>query len=73
MNFLTPQSKLWILDTGVVDSLTAPKCTCPPKVVVIGMILGRLVKTIDISSAWEPSSLLQNIIVEHTLAGKTFM
>ncbi|CAB3230098.1 unnamed protein product [Arctia plantaginis] len=71
--YLDHFSKLWILDSGVVDTLTAPKCTCPPKVIVVSMVLGKLVKIIDISSAWEPNSLLQNIVIEHTLAGKTFI
>ncbi|KAF9824596.1 hypothetical protein SFRURICE_004053, partial [Spodoptera frugiperda] len=66
--------KLWILDTGVIDTLTNPKCTCPPKVVVINLLFGKLVKRIDISSSLlEANSLLQTIVVEYDLGGNTFI
>ncbi|XP_075973495.1 uncharacterized protein LOC142974831 isoform X2 [Anticarsia gemmatalis] len=71
--YLDHLSKLWILDSGTVDTLLTPQCTCPPKVVVLNMFFGKQVKTIDISSLSEPNSLLQNIAVEYTIVGKTFI
>ncbi|XP_049869384.1 uncharacterized protein LOC126369135 [Pectinophora gossypiella] len=62
---------LWVLDTGVVDALERPRCTCPPKVVVISITLRRLTKHIQLTSI-EASSLLQNIVVEHGI-GKAFV
>ncbi|KAJ8730122.1 hypothetical protein PYW07_017160 [Mythimna separata] len=71
--YLDHLGKLWVLDTGVIDTLANPRCTCPPKVVVINLLLGKLIKRIDISSLLEANSLLQNIVVEYGLGGKTFI
>ncbi|KAJ8728128.1 hypothetical protein PYW08_016513 [Mythimna loreyi] len=71
--YLDHLGKLWVLDTGVIDTLANPRCTCPPKVVVINLLLGKLIKRIDISSLLEPTSLLQNIVVEYGIGGKTFI
>ncbi|XP_035432240.1 uncharacterized protein LOC118264030 isoform X1 [Spodoptera frugiperda] len=72
--YLDHLGKLWILDTGVIDTLANPKCTCPPKVVVINLLFGKLVKRIDISSSLlEANSLLQTIVVEYDLGGNTFI
>ncbi|KAH9633406.1 hypothetical protein HF086_004120 [Spodoptera exigua] len=70
----TAPGKLWILDTGVIDTLTNPKCTCPPKIVIINLLFGKLTKRIDISSSLlEANSLLQNIVVEYDLGGNAFI
>ncbi|CAH0579243.1 unnamed protein product [Chrysodeixis includens] len=70
--YLDHLGKLWVLDSGIVDTVASPQCTCPPKVVVINLLLRKLVKRIDISSLLEATSLIQNIVVEHEL-GKTFI
>ncbi|XP_021192107.3 uncharacterized protein LOC110377503 [Helicoverpa armigera] len=71
--YLDHLGKLWILDTGVIDTLSNPQCTCPPKVVVVNLLLGKLIKRIDISSLMEANSLLQNIVVEYSLGGNAFI
>ncbi|CAH0701225.1 unnamed protein product [Spodoptera exigua] len=72
--YLDHLGKLWILDTGVIDTLTNPKCTCPPKIVIINLLFGKLTKRIDISSSLlEANSLLQNIVVEYDLGGNAFI
>uniref|UniRef100_A0A2A4JAJ6 ubiquitinyl hydrolase 1 n=1 Tax=Heliothis virescens TaxID=7102 RepID=A0A2A4JAJ6_HELVI len=71
--YLDHLGKLWILDTGIIDTLSNPQCTCPPKVVVVNLLLGKLIKRIDISSLMEANSLLQNIVVEYALGGNAFI
>ncbi|XP_063533589.1 uncharacterized protein LOC134743887 [Cydia strobilella] len=63
---------LWILDSGIIDTLEAPRCTCKPKVVVISTLLRTVTKLLDLTTA-EPSSLLQNVVVDYGLSGKPFV
>ncbi|KPJ02794.1 Protein yellow [Papilio xuthus] len=60
---------LWVLDSGIVDTIDNPRCTCPPKVVVINVVLKKVTKTIKLTSTVEPMSQLQNIVVEYTITG----
>ncbi|XP_030022184.2 uncharacterized protein LOC115441511 [Manduca sexta] len=71
--YLDNLGNLWVLDTGIIDTLESPRCTCPPKVTVISILLGKITKRIDISVLAEPNSLLQNIVVEYGHVGKIFI
>ncbi|XP_038212207.1 major royal jelly protein 5-like isoform X2 [Zerene cesonia] len=71
--YLDNFGNLWILDSGIIETLVSPRCTCPPKIVSISLPLKKLTKHIDLSHLTEPTSQLQNIVVEYTIAGKPFM
>ncbi|KAJ0177196.1 hypothetical protein K1T71_007205 [Dendrolimus kikuchii] len=71
--YLDHLGNLWILDSGIIDTLESPRCTCPPKVVVISLILDKLISRIDISYLAEPNSLLQSLVVEYDISGKSFL
>ncbi|KAI8435952.1 hypothetical protein MSG28_004118 [Choristoneura fumiferana] len=64
---------LWVLDSGVVDALDSPHCTCKPKVVVISTILRKITKRLDLSSLTDSSSLLQYVVSEYVFGGKPFI
>jgi len=40
--FLDPQEVLWVLDTGVINSLEQPERKCPPKVVALNVKTGKV-------------------------------
>ena len=40
--FLDPEDILWVLDTGIVNSLDEPIRRCPPKVVAINVRTGKV-------------------------------
>ncbi|CAH2037594.1 unnamed protein product, partial [Iphiclides podalirius] len=63
---------LWILDTGIVETVESPRCTCPPKIVVFNVILKKMTKVVKLSSIVEATSQLQNIAVEYGIGGKVF-
>ncbi|KAI5651846.1 major royal jelly protein domain-containing protein [Phthorimaea operculella] len=69
--YLDPFGNLWILDTGVVETLDRPRCTCPPKVVVINIPRRKVTRLVTLTAV-EPTSLLQNIVVEYEW-GKSFI
>ena len=41
--FLDPQNILWVLDSGIINSLEEPIHQCPPKVVAINVKTGKVV------------------------------
>ncbi|XP_072931547.1 uncharacterized protein [Epargyreus clarus] len=64
---------LWVLDIGIIETAQSPRCTCPPKIVVISSTLGKVTKHIELSSLTEPTSQLQNLVIEYGLGGKTYV
>ncbi|XP_066592039.1 dopaminechrome tautomerase [Prorops nasuta] len=71
--FLDPQDILWILDTGVVNTLQEPIRKCPPKVVAFNIKTGKLVKTIDLSGLTCASSRLQYVVSDYSVDGRVFI
>ncbi|XP_015116467.1 major royal jelly protein 2 [Diachasma alloeum] len=72
--FLDPQHILWVLDTGIVDSLEPqPVRTCSPKVVAINVKTGKMVKTIDLSGMATSTSRLQYVVADYSADGRAFI
>jgi hypothetical protein len=71
--FLDPQDVLWMLDTGVVNSLDQPQRKCPPKVVAMNIKTGKIVKTIDLSGLTSASSRLQYVVADYNSDGSVFI
>lgn len=65
---------LWVLDTGVVQTLEdEPVQTCPPKVVAFNVRNGKLLKTITFEGLINKSSRLQYLAVDYGRDGRAFV
>lgn len=71
--FLDAQDILWVLDTGIVNTLEQVITRCPPKVVAINMKTGKLIKTIDLSEMANSTSRLQYLVVDYDLDGGSYL
>ncbi|XP_034939901.1 major royal jelly protein 1 [Chelonus insularis] len=67
------QDILWVLDVGVVNTLTQPVFRCGPKVVGIDVNTGKVVKTIDLSHLVTSLSRLQELSVDYPGDGSVFL
>lgn len=64
---------LWVLDTGIVNTLEQPVRRCAPKVVAIDTKTGQVVKIVDLSPFFAPTSRLQSLVVDYSAAGTPFI
>ncbi|KAH0954911.1 hypothetical protein HN011_011617 [Eciton burchellii] len=71
--YLDPQDILWVLDTGIVNSLEQSVRKCPPKVIALNVKTGKLVKTVDLSGLTSSTSRLQYIVADYSPDGRVFI
>lgn len=71
--FLDGNDILWVLDTGLVNTLEQPVRRCAPKVVAINVRSGRVVQNLDLSGLVMPNSRLQHLVVEYDESGNAFV
>lgn len=71
--FLDPRDILWVLDTGVVNSLEYPIRRCPPKVIGFDAKTKKVVKKLDLSGLVCDASRLQYIVVDYAPDGRCFV
>ncbi|XP_057331842.1 protein yellow-like [Microplitis mediator] len=71
--FLDPQGILWVLDTGVVNTLEKPVRKCPPKVVAFNLSTDKLIKVVDLSKLTTDSSRLQYVIADYGENGHVYI
>lgn len=64
---------IWVLDTGIVNTLETPVRKCPPKVVAISAKTGKILKTIDLDGLTTASSRLQYLAVDYAPDGGCFV
>lgn len=65
---------LWVLDTGVIQTLEdEPVQTCPPKVVAFNVKNGKMLKTITFEGLINKSSRLQYFAVDYGRDGRAFV
>ncbi|KAI8123414.1 hypothetical protein FF38_08870 [Lucilia cuprina] len=64
---------IWVLDTGIVNTLETPVRKCPPKVVAISAKTGKLLKTIDLDGLTSTNSRLQYLAVDYAPDGGCFV
>lgn len=64
---------LWVLDTGIVNTLEQPVRRCPPKVLAIDTKSGQVVKVIDLSPFQSRNSRLQAIVIDYNAEGNPFI
>lgn len=68
------QDILWVLDTGVIQTLEdEPTQTCPPKVLAFNVKNGKLMKTINFDGLINKSSRLQYLAVDYGREGRVFI
>lgn len=71
--YLDENNILWVLDTGVVNSLEQPIRKAPPKVVAINVLTGKKVKVLDLCGLVAQASRLQYIVVEYASDGRPYV
>lgn len=71
--FLDPHDVLWVLDTGVINTLDQPARHSKPKVVAYDMKTGKLLKTVDMSGLVAQASRLQYLVVEYSRDGRPYV
>lgn len=71
--FVDPQDFLWVLDTGVVNSLEQPVRRCPPKVIAFDLKTRKIAKKLDLSGLVSNGSRLQYIVVDYAPDGRCFV
>lgn len=71
--YLDPQNILWVLDTGVVNTLDQPVRNCPPKVLAINVSTGKLVKTVELTGLTTSTSRLQYVVADYSPDGRVFV
>ncbi|CAK9829356.1 Protein yellow [Anthophora retusa] len=71
--YLDPQNILWVLDTGVVNTLDEPVRKCPPKVLAINVSTGKLVKTVELTGLTTTTSRLQYVVSDYSQDGRVFI
>ncbi|XP_015173885.1 PREDICTED: major royal jelly protein 1-like [Polistes dominula] len=67
------QDILWVLDTGIANTMTQPVRRCPAKVVGINIKTGKVVQIIDLSQFLLPSSHLQYMLVDYAEDGQVYL
>ncbi|XP_063230646.1 protein yellow [Bacillus rossius redtenbacheri] len=71
--FLDAHGVLWVLDTGVVDSLEEPVRRCPPKVVAFSAKTGKLLRVLPLGELACPLSRLQQLVVDYARDGHCYV
>ncbi|VEN57371.1 unnamed protein product [Callosobruchus maculatus] len=71
--YLDENQILWVLDTGVVNSLEAPVRKAAPKVVGINILTQKKVKTLELCGLVVPASRLQYVVSEYAPDGRPFV
>lgn len=64
---------LWVLDTGILNTLSDPERKCPPKVVAFNAKTGRLLRSITLTDLVNAQSRLQYLAVDHSPGGRCFL
>ncbi|XP_074094322.1 L-dopachrome tautomerase yellow-g2 [Cotesia typhae] len=71
--FVDQQGILWVLDTGVVNTLEKPVRKCPPKVVAFNLNTDKLIKVIDLSKLTTEASRLQYLLADYAENGHIYV
>lgn len=71
--YMDPQELLWVLDTGVVNTLDHPVRRCPPKVLAFDVKTKKVVKKLDLSGLVCAASRLQYVVVDYAPDGRCFV
>lgn len=71
--YMDENNLLWVLDTGVVNSMEQPIRKSPPKVIALNVHNGKKVKTLDLCGLVAKASRLQYLVVEYAPDGRPFV
>lgn len=67
-----PADTLWVLDTGIVNTLEQPVLRCKPKIVGIDLKTGLVIKVVSLESLVVPATRLQYLVVDYSKEGVPF-
>lgn len=71
--YLDCKGVLWVLDTGIVNTLASPKRKCGPKVVGFECETGKVLHYVQLCSLVCPTSRLQYITADYSSDGGAFL
>lgn len=71
--FLDQNQILWVLDTGILNTLGEPERRCPPKILAFNAKSGKQLKTITLTDLVNAQSRLQYLAVEYSKCGRCFI
>lgn len=71
--FVDPNEILWVLDTGIVNTLETPIRRCPPKVVAMSIKTGKVLKVIPLDGLTAANSRLQYLAVDYGADGGCYV
>lgn len=69
---IDPSDTLWVLDTGIVNTLEQPVLRCKPKIVGIDLKTGLVIKVVSLESLVTPHTRLQYLVVDYCSEGKPY-
>lgn len=61
---------MWVLDTGITNTMSNPTRQCGPKIVVINVKTKKVVRVIKLDALVTASSRLQYLLVDYTADGR---
>lgn len=64
---------MWVLDTGIVNTMTEPTRRCKPKIFVINIATKKVMRIIQLDKLTVSNSRLQYIRVDYTRDGRCFV
>lgn len=64
---------LWVLDTGIVNSMETPIRKCPPKVIAFNARNGKVLKFITLDGLVSSTSRLQYLVVDYSSDGRCYI
>lgn len=64
---------IWVLDTGIINSLETPLRKCPPKIVAFHTKTGKVLKIINLEGLTTPTSRLQYLVVDYAADNRCFV
>lgn len=69
---IDPADNLWVLDTGICNTLEQPVLRCKPKIVGIDLKSGLVIKVVGLETLVTPETRLQYLVVDYSKDGVPF-
>lgn len=71
--YLDSSGILWVLDSGRVEILMKAIDHCPPKIIGINTLTGKVIHNINLNKLLVPKSKLQFVVAENSPSGEPFL
>lgn len=70
--FVDGNNVLWILDTGITNTLEQPVRRCGPKIVAVNLADGNIIGKVDLTPFATAESRLQYLVIDYAPDGRAF-